>query len=146
MLPPDTWERISRLQHFIDEYQFPERHSTNLPDSAARDNLEPRKDYQAALDFYKVCVRQIELAGPHLETGMVYMWAYPLSKQYHDDLKSHQPAALVLLAHFCVLLKLIDKFWYIDDMGCQLLEDIERNMHPAFQKWLEWPRRWVFGK
>lgn len=98
------------------------------------------------MDFLKISTRQIELAGPHLETGMVYMWAYPLTKRYHDDLKSYQPVALVLLAHYCVLLKLIDKFWYVNDMGRQLLGDIEKNMHPGFREWLVWPRRWVFGK
>lgn len=146
LLPPDIWDQVSSLQNFIDEYRFPETHATNPPTLATQDHSGPPKDYQTALNFFKVCARQIELAGPHLEAGMVYMWAYPLTKRYHDDLKSHQPVALVLLAHYCVLLKLIDKFWYIDDMGRQLFGDIEKNMHPGFREWLVWPKRWVFGK
>lgn len=144
LLPPDIWDQISRLQHFIDEYRFPETHS--IDSSATQDDSGPRKDYNVALNFFKVSVRQIELAGPHLESGMVYMWAYPLSKRYHEDLKAHHPGALVILAHYCVLLKLIDNFWYIDDIGRQLLQDIERNIHPEYREWLVWPKRWVFGK
>ncbi|KAJ5744476.1 hypothetical protein N7533_009346 [Penicillium manginii] len=146
LLPSDIWDQISSLQHFLDEYQFPETHTINSPAPPTQDHSGPPKDYQIALDFLKISTRQIELAGPHLETGMVYMWAYPLTKRYHDDLKSYQPVALVLLAHYCVLLKLIDKFWYVNDMGRQLLGDIEKNMHPGFREWLVWPRRWVFGK
>ena len=62
---------------------------------------------------------------------MAFLWAYPLSKQFHEDLQARKPAALVLLAHYCVLLQAVDHKWYLNGMAWQLLEDIERNIHPG---------------
>jgi hypothetical protein len=98
------------------------------------------------MKYFETATRQLELAGPHIETGMVLMWAYSLSKRFQEDLEAYRPAALVLLAHWCVLLHLIDHCWFINGASHQLLEDIERNIHPGFQEWLVWPKRWVYGK
>lgn len=77
---------------------------------------------------------------------MVFLWAYRLSVQFHKDLEAHHPAALVLLAHYCVLLQTVDHRWYLNDMARQLLEDIERHIHPGYRDWLAWPRRWVYRR
>lgn len=102
-----------------------------------------RKDYKTAVEFLELSAREIELAGPHLEVGMILLWAYPLSKRFRHDLQTHQPAALVLLAHWCVLLRLVDHYWFVNGAARQLLDDIEDKMHPDFREWLVWPRRWV---
>jgi hypothetical protein len=96
------------------------------------------------MKYFEIATRQIELAGPHVETGMVFIWAYPHSKLFLDHLRTHHPAALALLAHYCVLLHIVDHFWYMSGIGRQLLEDIETKMHPGFREWLIWPKRWVF--
>ncbi|KAJ5147032.1 hypothetical protein N7526_000384 [Penicillium atrosanguineum] len=148
LLPPDVWTQVSRLRKFVDEYPFPQtqsesQHQDPDDDEAPQEHSDIRKDYKIAMEFFEVSARQIELAGPHVETGMVFLWAYPLSKRFHDHLISHHPAALVLLAHYCVLLHMVDHFWYMSGIGRQLLEDIETKTHPAFREWLVWPRRWV---
>lgn len=142
LLPIDIWPQISRLHHFIDEYPFPQPQS----DPEAQETSDIRKDYRVALEFYEHSVRQLELAGPRVEAGMVFMWAYPLSKRFHDDLKAHGPPALVLLAHYCVLLQIIDHFWFVNSMARQVLADIESKLHPGFREWLVWPRWWVYGR
>lgn len=98
------------------------------------------------MKYFEISARQIELAGPHVEVGMVLMWAYSLSKQFHADLEAFHPAALVLLGHWCVLLRIVDDTWFIKGTSLQLLEDIENKIKPDFKEWLVWPRRWVFGK
>ncbi|KAJ5676810.1 uncharacterized protein N7477_002443 [Penicillium maclennaniae] len=151
LLPPDVWTQVARLHKFIDEYPFPQTpsespHQDPNSDESAQENVDIRKDYKVAMKFFEVSVRQLELAGPHVETGMVFLWAYPLSKRFHDHLISHHPAALVLLAHYCVLLHIVNDFWYMTGMGRELLKDIEAKMHPGFQEWLVWPRRWVLNR
>ena len=81
-----------------------------------------------------------------MEVGMVFLWAYPLTERFHGDLAAYKPAALVLLAHYCVLLQTVDHFWYLNGLARQLLEDIERNIHPTYRDWLAWPRRWVYRR
>lgn len=146
LLPPDIWTQISQLHRFIDGYPFPQSHRQAQDDPETQGTSDIQKDYALALEFYENSTRQLELAGPRVESGMVFMWAYPLSKQFHDDLEAHEPAALVLLAHYCVLLQIIDHFWYMNGMARHLLEDIESKMHPGSREWLVWPRRWVFRR
>lgn len=82
----------------------------------------------------------------HIEKGMVFLFAHPLSKQFHDDMEAHEPAALVILAHFAVLIQLVDDIWYMHGFGWQLLEDIEKNIRPEFREWLVWPKQWVYQR
>jgi hypothetical protein len=149
MLPPDTRDQISQLRRFIDDYSFTYPTQTQQDQNAsagAPSTVDNREDYENAMKYFETATRQLELAGPHIETGMVLMWAYSLSKRFQEDLEAYRPAALVLLAHWCVLLHLIDHCWFINGASHQLLEDIERNIHPGFQEWLVWPKRWVYGK
>ncbi|KAJ5385534.1 hypothetical protein N7517_003445 [Penicillium concentricum] len=150
LLPPDIQVRISRLHRFIDDYPFPHTLPQSQQNLSASDELprpvDYRADYKRALKFFENSTRQIELAGPHIEVGMVLMWAYSLSKQFRDDLEAFHPAALVLLSHWCVLLHLINDTWFIKGTSLQLLEEIEIKINPGFREWLVWPRRWVCGK
>jgi hypothetical protein len=115
----------------------------------ASDEVPPvdyRADYKHSLKFFEHSTRQIELAGPHVEVGMVLMWAYSLSKQFRDDLEAFHPAALVLLSHWCVLLHLVNDSWFIKGTSLQVLKEIEIKINPGLREWLVWPRRWVCGK
>lgn len=150
LLPPDIQARISQLHRFIDDYPFPHIQTQSHQNLSAPDELphpsDYRADYKHAMKYFENSTRQIELAGPHVEVGMVLMWAYSLSKQFQADLEAFHPAALVLLSHWCVLLRIVDHSWFIKDTSLQLLEEIENKINPGFREWLVWPRRWVFGK
>lgn len=151
LLPRDIWTQISYLHQFIDDYPFsesrePTHHSAQPDPDVGEDAPDQRGNYKVALKFFEHATRQLELAGPHVESGMVFLWAYPLSKRFHEDLLAYHPAALALLAHYCVLLHTINHFWYVKGIGRQLLEDIESKMHPGFQEWLIWPRKWVLER
>jgi hypothetical protein len=145
LLPPDTWTQINRLGQFIQDYPLP--HSSNTSHPNQYQDQDRRSDYEAALSSLESSIRQIELAGPNIEFGMTILWAYRLSKRFRDDLEAHQPAALILLAHWCVLLHLVDHYWFVNGAARQLLEDIERKIvHPGFQDWVAWPRKWVLER
>ncbi|KAJ5184447.1 hypothetical protein N7491_007688 [Penicillium cf. griseofulvum] len=149
LLPPDIHVRISQLHRFIDDYPFPHIQPQSHQNLNASDEVPPvdyRADYKHSLKFFEHSTRQIELAGPHVEVGMVLLWAYSLSKQFRDDLETFHPAALVMLSHWCVLLHLINDAWFIKGTSLQVLEEIEIKINPGFREWLVWPRRWVCGK
>ncbi|OGE55049.1 hypothetical protein PENARI_c005G08522 [Penicillium arizonense] len=147
LLPPDIRDRISQLHQFIDNYPFPQpqTHQDQNTSAGSPSTVDHREAYKNAMKFFEHSTRQLELAGPHIETGMIIMWAYSLSKRFQEDLEAYKPAALILLAHWCVLLHLIDHCWFINGASRQLLEDIESKIHPGFQEWLVWPKRWVYG-
>ncbi|CAI7632777.1 unnamed protein product [Penicillium viridicatum] len=150
LLPPDIQTRISQLHRFIDDYPFPHIQPQSHQNLSAPGELprpfDYRTDYKHAMKYFENSTRQIELAGPHVEVGMVLMWAYSLSKQFQADLEAFHPAAMVLLSHWCVLLRIVDDAWFIRGTSLQLLEEIENKINPGYREWLVWPRRWVFGK
>ncbi|CAG8168096.1 unnamed protein product [Penicillium nalgiovense] len=151
LLPPDIHVRISQLHQFIDDYPFPQMQQPQSHQNLSASDESPRPhdyrtDYKKSLKFFEHSTRQIELAGPHVETGMVLLWAYSLSKQFRDDMEACHPAALVMLGHWCVLLHTINDSWLLKGTSFQLLEEIEIKIHPSFREWLVWPRRWVFGE
>ncbi|KAJ5361852.1 hypothetical protein N7541_002696 [Penicillium brevicompactum] len=144
LLPPGAHEHLSLLHKFVDEYPFPE--SQESSDTADGPPVpDHRADYKNALKYFENSTRQIDLAGPHVEIGMVLMWAYSLSKRFRGDLEAYRPPALVLLAYWCMLLHLVEHSWFINGASRELLQDIEDKIHPAFKDWLVWPKRWVFG-
>ncbi|CAG7963041.1 unnamed protein product [Penicillium olsonii] len=144
LLPPGTHEHLSLLHNFVNDYPFPEsEENPETPDGQPMP--DHRDDYKKALAFFGNSLRQIDLAGPHIEIGMVLMWAYSLSNRFRDDLEAYRPPALVLLSYWCVLLHLVDHSWYINGASRELLGDIEEKLHPAFKDWLTWPKQEVFG-
>lgn len=147
-LPQDMWAQMTHLQEFLDSYNFaPVEGDETSDDQRAMDRgTTRRKDYKLALKTLEESSRVIELAGPHVERGMIFLWAYQLSKLFQEDMKRHEPAALVLLAHYCILLRIIDSVWFIDNLGYQLLEDIDRSIQPQYRPWLAWPKRHIFEK
>lgn len=145
LLPPDTWTQIDRLRRFIHDYSFPQSSNTSHPNQDQDE--DQRSIYKTVLSSFERSIRQIELAGPNVEFGMTILWAYRLSKQFRDDLEAHQPVALIILAYWCVLLHLVDHYWFVNGAARQLLEDIERKIvHTGFQDWLAWPRQWVLKR
>lgn len=147
LLPPDIEDQIPHLHRLIDTYPFPHTQAQPQQEAGASDRLprvhDYREDYKHCLKFFEHSIRQLQLAGPHVEMGMVLIWAYSLSKEVRDDLEAYHPAGLVLLAHWCVLLHVVDDAWFMKGISCQLMQEIESKIHPSFREWLIWPRKWV---
>src|SRR4051812_44828649 len=81
LLPPDIRDRISQLHQFVDNSPFPQPQTHQDQNTSAGSPSTPdhREAYKNAMKFFEHSTRQLELAGPHIETGMIIMWAYSLT-------------------------------------------------------------------
>ncbi|KAH8805910.1 hypothetical protein F5884DRAFT_680921 [Xylogone sp. PMI_703] len=70
-------------------------------------------------------------------------WLYQISHTYVLLLRERVPEALVVLAHYAVLLHRHDSYWYFDGWGRQLVRVIGDVLGPSWNVHLEWPRRMV---
>lgn len=70
---------------------------------------------------------------------VVQIWPARIPLEYLDLLRTREPAALVLLAHYCVLLGPLEESWYMNGFRKRLLEKIYFQMDEEWRKWLEWP-------
>lgn len=69
----------------------------------------------------------------------VYIWPAQVPLAYLDLLRDRSPAALILLAHYCILLKPLESHWYISSLPKRLLSRIYRQLDPEWRHWLQWP-------
>ncbi|KAJ5627666.1 hypothetical protein N7490_009894, partial [Penicillium lividum] len=147
LLPPDFWVEASQLRAFIGNYPFaPVENKPGQGSDPASDPSSTRNDYIATLEALERAARCIELAGTKIEWGIIFIFAHPLSKSFHDAVEAHEPAALVIMAYYCILIHLVDDVWFTNGLGWQLMEDIESKIRPEYREWLQWPKRWVFER
>ncbi|KAJ5628574.1 hypothetical protein N7490_010802 [Penicillium lividum] len=71
--------------------------------------------------------------------SVIIAWPVIVSADYNDLLSRHQPEALVILAHYAVLLHSRRDHWIFGDGGRYIIESINIFLGPAWVTWLSWP-------
>lgn len=66
-------------------------------------------------------------------------WPVLVSPEYIDLLLQRRPEALVILAHYAILLHYCRDSWMFGDGGRFLIESIRDFLGPDWTEWLEWP-------
>jgi len=81
-------------------------------------------------------VKPFEL--PH---GNGLLWVFPinLSSEFAALLSMRKPEALIILAHYAVLLHRRRQVWLVGNVGRILIEEISRFLGAFWKTWLEWP-------
>lgn len=73
------------------------------------------------------------------------MWSHQISSRFLELLADMQPGALIIFAHYAVLLFKVDHIWYIKGAAAQTL-DVANKLVPAeWKAWLDWPKEQIFG-
>lgn len=75
----------------------------------------------------------------------VLFWIERTPYAYIELLKLQEPIAMVLLAHWCVLLKRASHIWYFEGLAEQVLEEIKPFIGSELLPWIEWPLRVCSG-
>jgi hypothetical protein len=71
-------------------------------------------------------------------------WSCFIPEPYICLVQGGTPEALVLLAHYCVLLNRVNDFWWIQGQPQRLLATIRDGLDQSWQRWIEWPLREVW--
>ncbi|KAE9362929.1 hypothetical protein N431DRAFT_390396 [Stipitochalara longipes BDJ] len=70
---------------------------------------------------------------------LVLSWPAQVSQRYIELMSERQPEALVVLAHYCIMLKMIDSFWFMKGCAAMLLEQCRRDLRKEWHPHIEWP-------
>jgi hypothetical protein len=73
--------------------------------------------------------------SPHV----VFAWIHRLDDEFVQKLKERESIALVLLAHFCVLLNSLSSFWWTRGWVEHLMGEIYGSLRKEFRLWIKWP-------
>ncbi|TVY39613.1 hypothetical protein LOCC1_G005834 [Lachnellula occidentalis] len=107
------------------------------PGSTARDKWE-----------LEVCGTALEelrqlWSGPYMLgkmgiVGMIYLWPSKVSKEYIALMHKRRPEALVILAHYALLVKRMNILWYLRGVGAKLLVAINDDLGEEYKPYVEW--------
>ncbi len=70
---------------------------------------------------------------------LAYSWPMQVSQRYIVLISERRPEALVVLAHYCVMLKMIDSLWFMEGCAVRILEQCRKNLEPKWHHYIEWP-------
>ncbi|KUJ11394.1 uncharacterized protein LY89DRAFT_243869 [Mollisia scopiformis] len=84
-----------------------------------------------------------ELKGSISSCIATLSWMTLVPLRFCEMVEEKCPQALILVAVYCILLKRIEGFWWIEGKAESLLEAVEGELGDGWQAWLEWPRREV---
>lgn len=102
-------------------------------------------------DAYEHAIIQLRRAFAHANSAeeainanlAAHHFPFLVSQRFVELVIESRPPALVIMAHYCVLLSRIRSYWYIKDTGAKLLGDIQDRLGPEWQRLIEWPKQQV---
>jgi len=68
----------------------------------------------------------------------VFLWPGWLPKPFLPLLYQQKPEALIILAHYCMLLKNVDSCWYMKGVGTSMLEQISSVLSEEWRPRIQW--------
>lgn len=77
-------------------------------------------------------------AGPG-QMSSVYFWLYAMEDEFIDLIVQRRPLALVVFAHFCVLLRLLSSCWWMDGWTTHLMQEIWDLLDEDHRPRIQWP-------
>jgi hypothetical protein len=70
---------------------------------------------------------------------IAYSWPAQLPDRYFVLVGDLMPQALVVLAHYTVLMKMIGHFWYMDGCAEGIMKQCRQNLDGKWLRHIEWP-------
>lgn len=67
------------------------------------------------------------------------IWPMYASVQFFALLKTWHPGALILLAHYCILLQRVESNWYFEGRASRLLLTILNHLDAKWHQYIKWP-------
>uniref|UniRef100_A0A8H7N5R2 Uncharacterized protein n=1 Tax=Bionectria ochroleuca TaxID=29856 RepID=A0A8H7N5R2_BIOOC len=71
--------------------------------------------------------------------NIIMAWLYCLSEEFVTSLKEKEPASLILLAYFAVLLWTLSTAWFMEGWAPHILQRVCGILGPAWTEWVKWP-------
>jgi hypothetical protein len=98
--------------------------------------------YRQAIESLQICTNVTNAADQrHAAVNGVIVWPILVKPEYGDALAARRPEALVILAHWAMLLWRYRETWLFGDSGAYILGSVVGFLGTEWESWLEGPRR-----
>lgn len=98
---------------------------------------------QAELEVYIHTIDQLEIMMERLHGGcprpsLAVLWSVKVPGKYVVLLGNHDPMALLILAHFCVVLHDLSAYWWLRGWGSTMLAAIWTSLESSWRESMHW--------
>ena len=73
------------------------------------------------------------------EVSLAFLWPVMIPQNYLTLLNNRKPLALIILAHYCVILHHLDRYWWMRGWATHIMNNIQRELNDSWQYWIQWP-------
>lgn len=122
--------------------------SLKLVSTLASQTACPETDmYRDAVDILSTCFLCIyghsnePKVDETTDEALILAWMDDISDEFVRCMKNRQTVALLILAHYAVLLKKLQFLWYMRGWGDRILVDVTGTLDKGYKNWLHWPRQ-----
>jgi hypothetical protein len=103
---------------------------------SAQEILALDQAFEALKDAYILIIIDRDVC----KVAVTYFWPVTVSEYFTTMINQQKPASLVVLAYYCIILHEVRSFWWIQNMGTELFQNIEKILGEQWSTVLEWPR------
>ncbi|KAJ5676030.1 hypothetical protein N7462_008927 [Penicillium macrosclerotiorum] len=110
------------------------RHNTI---EAERNPAHETDVYDQALEHLRYSLERLMNGGEPKD--FAFCWTYRIPVRFQDLVRERQPFALVVLAHYAVVLHHLRESWWMGNWGARILREIVDSLEPEWQELISWP-------
>ena len=112
---------------------------SSLCENASVD-AEAISTYKQALDFLRTCfIRMNNRPLYECEVSIAFLWPVMVPQDYISLLNLKKPEALIILAHYCIILHHLDYYWWMKGWAMHIIENIQHELDESLRFWIQWP-------
>ncbi|KAF2014278.1 hypothetical protein BU24DRAFT_433717 [Aaosphaeria arxii CBS 175.79] len=107
----------------------------------------------AIVDAYSNAIHLLEMVfqettlSPHLPSiTLLKIWMHFVTNHYVELLSEKQPGALIIFAHYAVLLHRSDYYWFLQGTAEQILKIADVLVPSEWKSWLDWPKEQIWNQ
>lgn len=122
---PDTWRVVIQTLRRQNEIE------------AARDPAHEHNVYDQAIEHLSSLLEQL-MKGGQTRVFFAFCWSLRIPEGFLELLRQRQLFALVVLAHYTVILHLLRDSWWMGDWGTRILKEIGELLDPEWRQFISW--------
>ena len=89
-----------------------------------------------------IFARAAESALPPSD-ALLKIWMHFITDRYVELLSEKQPGSLIIFAHYAVLLRRAEHYWYLEGVAGQIIKIADVFVPTEWSKWLGWPKEQI---
>ncbi|ORY16394.1 hypothetical protein BCR34DRAFT_446871, partial [Clohesyomyces aquaticus] len=101
------------------------------------------KAYEMAILALEVLFSVAKQEAEKPSISLVKIWPHQLSSRFIELLSAKQPGALIIFAHYAVLLAKCRQYWFMDGYAERLLKVADALIPEEWTAWLDWPKEQI---